>query len=95
MGELPLGYRFYPTEEELVSFYLRNQLEGLRQDMHGAVPVLDVYDIDPWQLPSMLDPLWSFLIYCFARRMAGGPLFFLFFFLLNLFYGACSFRFSP
>ncbi|XP_039162353.1 NAC domain-containing protein 90-like [Eucalyptus grandis] len=79
MGELPLGYRFYPTEEELVSFYLRNQLEGLRQDMHRAVPVLDVYDIDPWQLPSLAGQLchrdteqWFFFAPRQEREARGG-----------------------
>ncbi|KAI6669798.1 hypothetical protein NL676_004683 [Syzygium grande] len=28
MEDHPTGFRFYPTEEELVSFYLHNQLEG-------------------------------------------------------------------
>ncbi|KAF8039594.1 hypothetical protein BT93_B1955 [Corymbia citriodora subsp. variegata] len=79
MEELPRGYRFYPTEEELVSFYLRNQLEGRRQDMHRAVPVLDVYDIDPWQLPRQAGRLcqgdteqWFFFAPRQEREARGG-----------------------
>ncbi|CAK7341887.1 unnamed protein product [Dovyalis caffra] len=30
MDTVPPGFRFYPTEEELVSFYLRNKLEASR-----------------------------------------------------------------
>ncbi|EMS61483.1 hypothetical protein TRIUR3_12624 [Triticum urartu] len=31
MAALPPGYRFYPTEEELVRFYLRHKLDGSRR----------------------------------------------------------------
>ncbi|XVF46940.1 hypothetical protein PTKIN_Ptkin03bG0068800 [Pterospermum kingtungense] len=51
--EVATGFRFFPTEEELVSFYLRNQLEGKRQeDMHLVIPVLNIYDVEPWDLPQ-------------------------------------------
>lgn len=46
------GFRFYPTEEELVSFYLHKKLEGTRPDLHRVIPVVPVYDIEPWNLPS-------------------------------------------
>ncbi|XP_061954234.1 NAC domain-containing protein 90-like [Populus nigra] len=50
------GFRFYPTEEELVSFYLRNKLEARREDllrvMDRLIPVLDIYGFNPWELPQ-------------------------------------------
>ena len=52
MEELPLGFRFYPTEEELVSFYLLNKLEGKRQEIDRVIKVVDIYSIEPWNLPS-------------------------------------------
>lgn len=51
MENLPPGLRFYPTEEELISFYLHNKLEGTRQDMDRVIPVVDIYDHKPWDLP--------------------------------------------
>ncbi|XP_022755993.1 NAC domain-containing protein 90-like [Durio zibethinus] len=51
--EVAMGFRFFPTEEELVSFYLRNQLEGKRQDMHLVIPVVNIYDVEPWELPQL------------------------------------------
>jgi hypothetical protein len=56
MGELPPGYRFYPTEEELVCFYLRHKLDGGRRvpDIERVIPVADVCSLDPWQLPGTL-----------------------------------------
>ena len=53
MAELPPGYRFYPTEEELVRFYLRHKLDGSRlADIERVIPVVDVFSLDPWQIPG-------------------------------------------
>lgn len=52
MEELPLGFRFYPTEEELVSFYLLNKLEGKRQEIDRVIKVVDIYNVEPSDLPS-------------------------------------------
>ncbi|XVF76163.1 hypothetical protein PTKIN_Ptkin13bG0244100 [Pterospermum kingtungense] len=56
MEEMPPGFRFYPTEEELVSFYLYNKLEGQREDinhlMNRVIPVVDIYEFSPWDLPQ-------------------------------------------
>ncbi|KAL6616424.1 hypothetical protein ACP70R_038694 [Stipagrostis hirtigluma subsp. patula] len=56
-GGLPPGYRFYPTEEELICFYLRNKLDGLRGDIERVIPVVDVYSVDPSQLPGIHETL--------------------------------------
>ncbi|ESW34919.1 hypothetical protein PHAVU_001G192000 [Phaseolus vulgaris] len=53
MEIMPPGYRFYPTEEELISFYLHNKLEGERDDMNRVIPVVDIYDYNPTQLPQI------------------------------------------
>ncbi|CAA0822519.1 Putative NAC domain-containing protein 61, partial [Striga hermonthica] len=44
---------FYPTEEELVSFYLQNKLKGARTDIERLIPVVDIYDYNPWDLPQL------------------------------------------
>ncbi|XP_015692616.2 NAC domain-containing protein 90-like [Oryza brachyantha] len=60
MGELPPGYRFYPTEEELVCFYLRHKLDGRRcRDIERVIPVADVCSLDPWQLPEVHQGAWT------------------------------------
>ena len=51
MEDLPPGFRFYPTEEELVAFYLHNKLEGQRNDIDRVIPVIDIYNVEPWHLP--------------------------------------------
>lgn len=52
MSSLPPGFRFFPTEEELVGFYLLNKLEGKREGLERVIPVVDIYSRDPWELPS-------------------------------------------
>ncbi|RDX66073.1 NAC domain-containing protein 90, partial [Mucuna pruriens] len=53
MENMPPGYRFYPTEEELISFYLHNKLQGEREDINRVIPVVDIYDYNPSQLPQI------------------------------------------
>lgn len=45
------GFRFHPTEEELLDFYLKNMVAGkkLRFDVIGF---LNIYHHDPWDLPG-------------------------------------------
>ncbi|RCV28442.1 hypothetical protein SEVIR_5G410700v4 [Setaria viridis] len=50
--QLPPGFRFHPTDEELVTHYLCRRCAGLPI----AVPIIaeiDLYKFDPWQLPRM------------------------------------------
>ncbi|KAH9308168.1 hypothetical protein KI387_036079, partial [Taxus chinensis] len=49
--ELP-GFRFHPTEEELVNFYLKKKLEG-QQFSPDIIGTLDLYKHDPWELPGL------------------------------------------
>ncbi|KAK7335621.1 hypothetical protein VNO80_27561 [Phaseolus coccineus] len=53
MADLPPGFRFYPTEEELVAFYLHNQLQGQIHDTSKVIPVIDINGIEPWNLPTL------------------------------------------
>ncbi|KAK9985870.1 hypothetical protein SO802_030821 [Lithocarpus litseifolius] len=83
MEDFPPGFRFYPTEEELVSFYLHNKLEGAREDlnrvMERIIPVVDIYDSKPWELPQFSGDLchgdpeqWFFFIPRQESEARGG-----------------------
>ena len=51
--ELPPGFRFHPTDEELVLHYLWRKAES---EMF-SIPViteLDLHKFDPWDLPGAL-----------------------------------------
>ena len=46
------GFRFRPTEEELIEFYLRRKVEGKHFNVE-LITFLDLYSYDPWELPGM------------------------------------------
>ncbi|GAB2230911.1 hypothetical protein Droror1_Dr00015208 [Drosera rotundifolia] len=46
------GFRFHPTEEELVEFYLRRKVEGKKFNVE-LITFLDLYRYDPWELPAL------------------------------------------
>ncbi|PWA47993.1 NAC domain-containing protein [Artemisia annua] len=46
------GFRFHPTDEELVGFYLKKKIQ------HRILPIelikqVDIYKYDPWDLPNL------------------------------------------
>lgn len=53
-GSLPPGFRFHPTDEELVGYYLKRKVEGLPIELE-VIPVIDLYKFDPWELPGITD----------------------------------------
>lgn len=44
------GFRFHPTDEELVGFYLRRKVERKPLKIELIMQV-DIYKYDPWDLP--------------------------------------------
>ncbi|KAK4803816.1 hypothetical protein SAY86_003633 [Trapa natans] len=50
-ASLPPGFRFHPTDEELVGYYLKRKVEGLEFELE-VIPVIDLYKFDPWELPE-------------------------------------------
>ncbi|XP_058219079.1 transcription factor JUNGBRUNNEN 1 [Rhododendron vialii] len=61
--DVPLpGFRFHPTDEELVGFYLRRKIEK-RPLSIDLIKQVDIYKYDPWDLPkgtTMGDKEWYF-----------------------------------
>ena len=49
--QLPPGFRFHPTDEELVTHYLCRRCAGLLISA-PIIAEIDLYKFDPWQLPS-------------------------------------------
>eukprot|EP01018_Ginkgo_biloba_P012370 Gb_05670 [translate_table: standard] len=48
---LPPGFRFHPTDEELVSYYLKRRVCGRRLQF-DAISEVDLYKCEPWDLPG-------------------------------------------
>ncbi|XP_071715516.1 NAC domain-containing protein 2-like [Rutidosis leptorrhynchoides] len=50
-NNLPPGFRFHPTDEELIMFYLQNQALSKPCPV-SIIPEVDIYKFDPWELPE-------------------------------------------
>ncbi|CAN1123030.1 NAC domain-containing protein 54 [Linum perenne] len=48
---LPPGFRFHPTDEELVAYYLKSKINGQKIELE-IIPEVDLYKCEPWDLPG-------------------------------------------
>lgn len=65
LESLPLGFRFRPTDEELVNHYLKRKITGEIRSEREVIPEIDVCKCEPWDLPDKAlirseDPEWFF-----------------------------------
>ncbi|XP_062178438.1 NAC domain-containing protein 22-like [Phragmites australis] len=70
--ELP-GFRFHPTEEELLEFYLKQVVDGKKLKF-DIIPTVHLYRHDPWELPGLArigEREWYFFV-TRDRKQAGG-----------------------
>ncbi|CAA0363790.1 unnamed protein product [Arabidopsis thaliana] len=71
--ELP-GFRFHPTEEELLDFYLKNMVYGKRSSVE-VIGFLNIYRHDPWDLPGLSrigEREWYFFVPRERKHGNGG-----------------------
>ncbi|KAL0843452.1 hypothetical protein Bca101_016697 [Brassica carinata] len=45
------GFKFSPTDEELISYYLKRKMDGLERSVE-VIPETDIYNFEPWDLPG-------------------------------------------
>ena len=73
---LPPGFRFHPTDEELISYYLTNKISD--SNFTGkAIAVVDLNKCEPWDLPGTMLYLTQNHVFSFVRR-------FIYSFLINI-----------
>ncbi|KAF1899170.1 hypothetical protein Lal_00019292 [Lupinus albus] len=51
-SHVPPGFRFHPTDEELVDYYLRRKVTSRRIDL-DIIKDVDLYKIEPWDLQDL------------------------------------------
>lgn len=49
--KIPVGFRFYPTDEELIIHYLKRKVYSLQLPA-TVIPELDVFQTNPSDLPG-------------------------------------------
>ena len=49
--QLPPGFRFHPTDEELVVHYLKRKVQSAPLPV-SIIAEVDLYKFDPWELPG-------------------------------------------
>ncbi|XP_073112916.1 NAC domain-containing protein 22 [Elaeis guineensis] len=71
--DLP-GFRFHPTEEELLDFYLRRVVFGKKLNF-DIIGTLNLYRHDPWELPGLAkigEREWYFFVPRDRKSGNGG-----------------------
>jgi hypothetical protein len=69
---LPPGFRFHPTDEELVAYYLKRKISG-RHIEFDVIGVVDLYKCEPWDLPGIYVPMILVqIIYVIDDSMHAG-----------------------
>lgn len=51
-SNLPPGFRFHPTDEELILHYLRKKVASMPLPAVSIIAEVDIYKFDPWELPG-------------------------------------------
>ncbi|URE20823.1 No apical meristem (NAM) protein [Musa troglodytarum] len=52
ISHVPPGFRFHPTDEELVDYYLRKKVAARKIDL-DVIKDVDLYKIEPWDLQEI------------------------------------------
>ena len=60
-SHVPPGFRFHPTDEELVDYYLRKKVASKRIDL-DFIKDVDLYKIEPWDLQGINIPIFSHIV---------------------------------
>ena len=59
---VPPGFRFHPTDEELVGYYLRKKVASQKIDL-DVIREIDLYRIEPWDLQGIYIYILSFILF--------------------------------
>lgn len=55
-SRVPPGFRFHPTEEELLHYYLRKKVAYQKIDL-DVIPDVDLNKLEPWDIQGIYVPV--------------------------------------
>lgn len=61
-SQVPPGFRFHPTEEELLNYYLRKKVLYEKIDL-DVIRDVDLNKLEPWDIQGPLSLSFSLFIY--------------------------------
>jgi len=64
-ASLPPGFRFYPSDEELVLHYLYKKITN-EDVLKGTLEEIDLHTCEPWQLPGIYISSFSLDLFYFS-----------------------------
>ncbi|KAJ6334760.1 hypothetical protein OIU76_007838 [Salix suchowensis] len=76
MSDGRVGYRFHPTDEEIISYFLKHKMDGSDSSVDDDIPEIDLCKFEPWDLPkyaAMEEPSNDQVLYFFCPRDCKYP----------------------
>nr|GMD60525.1 NAC domain-containing protein 30-like [Ipomoea batatas] len=71
---VPPGFRFHPTEEELVGYYLKRKINSLKIDL-DVITDIDLYRMEPWDIQGFFFLLWQNLYVLHFHGIGALPIY--------------------
>jgi len=59
------GFKFSPTDVELISYYLKRKMDGLERSVE-VIPDLEIYNFEPWDLPGLSSNSNRLILLCLS-----------------------------
>lgn len=64
--QFPPGFRFHPSDEELIVHYLQKKVTSHPLPA-SVIAEIDLYKYNPWELPSLSCTIYSLVLFFFSQ----------------------------